>query len=75
MAILTVRNVPEDIIKTIKARARTNGRSMEQEIRSILQSVAMDRQSACDQIEQGWKRQARPTRRKEVDAWIRKSRP
>ena len=44
MAILTVRNVPEDIIKTIKARARTNGRSMEQEIRSILQSVAMDRQ-------------------------------
>jgi plasmid stability protein len=75
MPILTVRNVPKRIIKTIKARARTNGRSMEQEIRSILQSVAMDRQSACDQIEKGWKRQARPTRRQEVDAWIRKSRP
>lgn len=75
MGILTVRKVPKSVLRKVKALAKANGRSMEQEVRTILQSVAMDRKSACDQIEQAWPQQKRPTRRREVDRWIRQSRP
>lgn len=74
MAVITVRKVPRGVIRAAKSLAKANGRSMEQEIREILQSTTMDRKSACDQIEQAWKRQSRPTHQREVDSWIRKSR-
>jgi len=75
MGVITVRDVPEEVIRTLKAIAESQGRSMEEQIRTILRSVALDRKSACEQIEQAWVRQRRPTRRKEVDTWIQKSRP
>jgi antitoxin FitA len=37
MAQLTVRNVPDDLVTALKARAAANGRSMEAEHRRILE--------------------------------------
>lgn len=36
MANLTIRNVDDDIVETLKARAKSNNRSLESEIRQIL---------------------------------------
>ena len=38
MAMLTVRNIPEKIHRALRARAARNGRSMEAEVREILES-------------------------------------
>lgn len=39
MATLTIRNLPEDTKRALKERAARNDRSMEAEVREILQSV------------------------------------
>lgn len=75
MATLTVRKVPDVVIRALKEMARRNARSMEQEVRCLLESVALDRLSACRQIEESWKRQARSTAAEEVERWIKDSRP
>jgi antitoxin FitA len=36
MANLTIRNVDDDIVEALKARAKSNNRSLESEIRQIL---------------------------------------
>jgi len=37
MATLTIRNVPEDLVEQIKGAAARNGRSMESELRELLE--------------------------------------
>lgn len=39
MAILTVRNVPDDVHRALRVRAAQHGRSMEAEVREILAVV------------------------------------
>jgi plasmid stability protein len=39
MASITIRNLDDDLKQKLKARASENGRSMEQEVRSILTDV------------------------------------
>ena len=39
MAILTVRNVPDDVHRALRVRAAQHGRSTESEVREILASV------------------------------------
>lgn len=39
MATLTIRNLPEETRRALKERAARNDRSMEAEVREILQSV------------------------------------
>ncbi len=39
MAILTVRNVPDDVHRALRVRAAQHGRSTEAEVREILASV------------------------------------
>ncbi len=74
MATITVRNIPEEVIAMIKNRARRNKRSMEQEIRTILSEVVLDRERAMKRIESLWQQQKRPISKQEVDAWLRKAR-
>ncbi len=73
MATITVRNIPEDVITMIKNRARRNKRSMEQEVRTILSEVVLDRERAMKRIESLWQQQKRPISTEEVDAWLRKA--
>ena len=73
MATITVRNIPEEVITLIKNRARRNKRSMEQEIRTILSEVVLDRERATKRIESLWQQQKRPISKEEVDAWLRQA--
>ena len=70
MATLTVRNVPTKVVKSLKTLARRNRRSMEQEVRAVLEQHVGDRLALLDEIEQSWKRQARRPKPSEVEAWI-----
>jgi plasmid stability protein len=73
MATITVRNIPEEVITMIKNRARRNKRSMEQEVRTILSEVVLDRERAMKRIESLWQQQKRPISKEDVDAWLRKA--
>ena len=69
MPTLTVRNLSPAVVRTLKSLAKRNSRSMELEVREILQEYT-DRRAVLDDIEAYWRRQSRPTRRKEIDEWI-----
>ncbi len=40
MATLTIRNLEDDVVDALKARARRNSRSLEAEVREVLRDVA-----------------------------------
>ena len=75
MATLTVRKLSDDVIAKLKELARRNKRSMEQEVRAILEEKVADRMSVIQQIEAAWKNQIRRPSAKEIDEWIHESRP
>jgi plasmid stability protein len=75
MATLTVRNVPTKVVKSLKSLARRNRRSMEQEVRAVLEQHVGDRQALFDEIERSWTRQARRPKPREMEAWIGVGRP
>jgi plasmid stability protein len=70
MATLTVRNVSTKILKSLKALARHNHRSMEQEVRAVIEQHVGDRLALLDEIEQSWGRQTRRPKACEVEVWI-----
>lgn len=70
MATITVRNIPARIIRSLKSIARKGNRSMEQEVRDLLEEHVAARDAVLEQIEAGWERQARRPAAREVDAWI-----
>ena len=70
MATITVRNVPDEVVEMIKNRARLRKHSMEQEVRTILTEVVLDRERAMKRIESLWKKQNRRVVREEVDGWL-----
>ena len=69
-ATLTIRNVPTRVVKGLKALARRRGRSMEQEVRALLEEHVADRGSVLRQIEESWTRQSRRPNAAEIDDWI-----
>lgn len=75
MPTLTIRNVPNKIVNSLKRLARANGRSMEQQIRMMLAEQVGDRGSVLRQLEEMWQRQARRPAADEVQRWISESRP
>ena len=75
MATLTVRNLPTRVVKSLKTLARRNRRSMEQEVRAVLEQYVGDRLALLEEIEESWTRQARRPKPREVEAWIHVGRP
>jgi len=74
MATLTIRNVPAKVVRTLKTLARRNRRSMEQEVRAVLEQHAGDRRALLEEIEQSWARQTRRPKAREVESWIQAGR-
>lgn len=70
MATLTIRNVPDKVAKSLKTLARKNHRSMEQEVREIINEHVGERLSVLDQIEAAWVKQTRRPTAAEVEGWI-----
>ena len=75
MPTITVRNVPVKVVRALKALAKRHSRSMEQEVRDLLEGYVAERRAVLDQIEAGWTRQARRPTVAEVDAWMGTDRP
>ena len=46
MATLTVRNLENEVVEALKARARRNNRSLEAEVRELLRDAACSRSAA-----------------------------
>jgi plasmid stability protein len=74
MPTLTIRNVSAKVVKSLKTLARRNSRSMEQEVRAVLEQHVGDRRALMEEIEQSWTRQRRRPDAREVDTWIRAGR-
>jgi plasmid stability protein len=75
MPTITVRNVPAKVVQSLKALARRHNRSMEQEVRDLLEGYVAERRSVLDQIEAGWHKQARRPTAAEIDSWMAVGRP
>jgi plasmid stability protein len=74
MATLTIRNVPARVVKSLKTLARRHQRSMEQEVRAMLEQHVGDRTALLDEVEQSWARQTRRPTAREIDSWIKAGR-
>ena len=72
---LTSRNVPAGTVDKLKALARRRGRSMEQEVRELLESSTAERQSVLSQIEESWAAQKRRPTAEGIDRWMEIGRP
>lgn len=70
MPTITVRNVPPKVVQALKALAKRHNRSMEQEVRDLLEGYVVERRAILDQIETGWQRQTRRPTAAEVDTWV-----
>jgi plasmid stability protein len=75
MPTLTIRNVPPKVVTALKAQAKQNHRSMEQEVRVLLEGFVSDRASVLTQVRESWDRQLRRPDAAEVQAWLDASRP
>jgi plasmid stability protein len=75
MPTLTIRNVPSKVVRALKAQAERNRRSMEQEVREIIQAQVGDRASAIAQIRRAWVSQKRSPKASEIEDWLREGRP
>jgi len=70
MPTLTIRNVPQHLIKSLKELASRNGRTLEQEAREILENHFGEQPSVLDQIEASWSEQSRRPTADEMETWI-----
>lgn len=75
MPTITVRNVPARVVRSLKALARRHNRSMEQEVRELIEGYVAERRAILDQIEAGWGKQTRRPTAAEIDAWMAVGRP
>lgn len=70
MPTLTIRNVPAGTVKSLKALARRRQRSMEQEVRDLIEAHVAERKSAIEQIQASWGKQTRRPKASEIETWI-----
>jgi len=73
MASITIRNLPEDMIKRLKSAAKRSGRSMEQEIRVLLEQRYRKKDVILERMRERWNRLPAPSA-KEVKKWLEEGR-
>lgn len=73
MGTLTIRGVPEEVIKEVKTSAELHQHSMEQEIRELLQRRYGPRSEVLRRIHERWE-QMPCTDAKEIEDWREKGR-
>lgn len=70
MPTLTIRNISPRVVRSLKSLAQRNGRSMEQEVREVIEEHVSERQAVLEQIEAGWSKQRRRPTAADVDRWL-----
>ena len=61
MATLTIRNVPQTVVRKLRALAVGNGKSMEQEVRDLLARRFARRSEVVSRIRARWASLPEPT--------------
>jgi plasmid stability protein len=74
MPTITIRNLPEDVVRKLKDSAKRHNRSMEQEVRCILTEAVPDREEAMRRIEALRQQFLRQPSAEEVQEWAREAR-
>ena len=74
MATLTIRNVPALVVQALKRIAKQNNRSMEQEVRLLLEEKTVDRESVLLRIREWRQHLLRHAAPAEIDAWVEEGR-
>jgi plasmid stability protein len=69
MGSVTIRNLPDGVVAEIKAAAALHGRSLESELRELLQRRYRSREEVLTLVRERWNELPRVTA-KQVDAWI-----
>jgi plasmid stability protein len=69
MGSVTIRNLPDGVVAEIKAAAALHGRSLESELRELLQRRYRSREEVLTLVRARWNELPRVTA-KQVDAWI-----
>jgi chromosome segregation and condensation protein ScpB len=69
-ATLTIRNVPLRVVRNLKSIAKRRHRSMEQEVRDLLEEYVGERAAVLRQIEGSWDAQTRRPSAGEIEQWI-----
>lgn len=73
MGTLTIRSLPEEVIQGVKTSAKLHHRSMEQEVRELLQRRFGPRSEVLQRIRARWK-ELPATGAEEVEQWRQKGR-
>lgn len=74
MSTITVRNLPKDVVQRIKRSAKQHSRSMEQEVRDLLQRRYGARTEVLRRIRERWLETPTATP-EEVESWRSEGRP
>ena len=72
---MTLRNVPESVVKRLRVQARRNGRSIQAELLSIVTAAAVDREILREQIVACRQAMQKPLVLREIDQAIDEGRP
>ncbi len=72
---VTLRNVPDSVVRALRARARRNRRSMQKETLAVLESAVVDRGSLIAQLAGLRARTGARMTLNEIHAAIRDGRP
>ncbi len=73
MATLTIRSLDEDLVERIKLSALRSNRSMEEEVRQLLEQRYAAREGVLARIEERWARLPKASA-SEIAEWIDKGR-
>jgi len=71
---LTLRDVPDPVVRAIREQAKRNRRSMQKEVLSILQGSVLDRRSMAEQLAE-LRARTKSMTLEEIDGAIREGRP
>ena len=74
MATITIRNLPDDLVKRIKSIAKSKGHSMEQELRELLKARYASRSQILNKARQRWSNLP-PVDPEELKKWKKEGRP
>lgn len=72
---LTVRNVPEEVVKELRRRAKRNGRSVQSELLTLVRQGTLDQRSLEERLTELRRSLPRRLRLTEIHAAIREGRP
>lgn len=74
MATLTIRNLPDELVERLKLKAKAANRSMEQEVRELLETHYPKKPDTLGRIRNRWS-QLPETHHEEMDEWRDEGRP